>query len=58
MTGQIDKKERLKKMNTEELLEDFEYVVERNHYDPMNSDTPEHTYHELRDEIVRRLSRD
>lgn len=42
-------------LTTDELLEGFEYTVQRNHYDPMGSEEPRFCYDMLKKELKRRL---
>lgn len=42
-------------LSTDELLEHYNWVVRRNHYDPVASDPPPYNEDELEAELRRRL---
>jgi len=48
--------EKLKKLTTRELLEEYESTVKTNHYDPMAAHEPEFDEDDLRAEVKRRLA--
>lgn len=48
---------RVSEVSDTALMDIFEYVVQRNHYDPIDSVEPPFEYDELRAELQARLSR-
>lgn len=48
--------EKLKNLTTRELLEEYEFTVKTNHYDPMAAHEPEFDEDDLRAEVKRRLA--
>lgn len=48
---------KIEDLTNEDLLEEFEYVVKRNHYDPIRSREPLFTEDVLRDELQNRLKK-
>lgn len=50
-------KMKVEDLTNEDLLEEFEYAVKRNHYDPIDSRMPLFTEDEMRDELRNRLKK-
>lgn len=48
--------EKLKELSTGQLLDEYEFTVQTNHYDPMGGHDPEFSEDELRAEVERRLA--
>jgi len=48
--------DKLKNLTTRELLDEYEFTVKTNHYDPMAAHEPEFDEDELRAEVKRRLA--
>ena len=46
---------KLEDLSNRNLVDEFEYAVRENHYDPLCNMTPTYNLSDLREEIVRRL---